>query len=410
MGITGNWDGRISRRTLLRTGGSAAAGLVLLGHAATARAIPLFAGDPFSLGVASGDPTHDGIVLWTRLAPAPPEGGGLPPEVFGVRYEVAADEQFNRIVRRGAIEALPEEVHTVHAEIGGLQPETPYWYRFKWGTAESPVGKTRTAPAADAAPQQLNLAFVSCQAYSHGLYPAYADLALQDLELVVHLGDYIYEGPGLTGVRRHVPAREIRTLADYRTRYAQYKTDPHLQAAHAAFPWLMTWDDHEFKNNYADLDLDPDEPLDTVAERRAAAYLAYWEHSPLSRSRKPVGKDMNLYRRARWAASPRSTCSTRVSTVRTSSSPVRLRRAIRPATAPTRSIRPGASSAWSSATGCSMASARPAPPGTFWPTRSRSPRGSATPPRSYGASTAISGTATSPIGSSCSTSWRTTSS
>jgi alkaline phosphatase D len=303
MSITGNWDGRISRRTLLRTGGSAAAGIVLLGRAATARAIPPFRGDPFSLGVASGDPTPDGIVLWTRLAPAPLEGGGLPLEVFGVRYEVAADEGFRRIVRRGTVEALPEEVHTVHAEIAGLAPATEYWYRFKWGTSVSRVGRTRTAPALGTTPDALRFAFVSCQNWTNGFYPAYADIAAQEqLELVVHLGDYIYEGPGLgvDRVRDHLPAAELFSLNDYRTRHAQYKTDPDLQDAHAAHPFLMTWDDHEFKDNYADLDLEPDVPLETVAARRAAAYLAYWEHSPLSRSRKPVGKDMNLYRRARW--------------------------------------------------------------------------------------------------------------
>jgi alkaline phosphatase D len=307
MGLTGNWDGRISRRTLLRTGGSAAAGLVLLGHAASARAVPPFAGDPFSLGVASGDPTPDGIVLWTRLAPAPLEGGGLPAEVFGVRYELAADEHFDRIVRRGSIEALPDEAHTVHVEIAGLEPETHYWYRFKFGTAESRVGRTRTAPAAGTTPRDLPFAFafVSCQNYSNGFYPAYGDIAEQDeLQLVVHLGDYIYEGPG-TGAnhmqgRDHVPLRELFSLNDYRTRHALYKTDHDLQDAHAAHPFLMTWDDHEFKDNYANLDLDPDQPLEDVAARRAAAYLAYWEHSPLARSRKPVGKDMNLYRRAHW--------------------------------------------------------------------------------------------------------------
>ena len=253
MGITGNWDGRISRRTLLRTGGSAAAGLVVFGHSAlSARAAPPFGVYPFTLGVASGDPTPDGIVLWTRLAPEPlAENGGMRPEVYGVRYELAADKEFTRIVRRGSVQAVPEEVHTVHVDVGGLDPATEYWYRFKWGIEESPVGRTRTAPAADAPADELslNFAFVSCQAYSHGLYPAYRDLAVQDLELVVHVGDYIYEGPGLTGVRRHEPAREIKTLAEYRTRYAQYKTDGHLQDAHAAFPWLMTWDDHEFKNN-----------------------------------------------------------------------------------------------------------------------------------------------------------------
>ena len=308
MGLTGNWDGRISRRTLLRTGGSAAAGIVLLGHAATARAIPPFTGNPFSLGVASGDPTPDGIVLWTRLAPAPLEGGGLPPLVFGVRYELAADENFTQIVRRGSIEALPEEAHTVHVELAGLQPATPYWYRFKWGTAVSRVGRTRTAPAFGTTPDAMHFAFVSCQNYSNGYYPAYGDIADQpELELVVHLGDYIYEGAGTGGNhmegRDHVPQRELFSLADYRTRHALYKTDLDLQDAHAAHPFLMTWDDHEFKDNYADLDLDgvdPEEPLETVALRRAAAYLAYWEHAPLSRLRKPVGKDMNLYRRAHW--------------------------------------------------------------------------------------------------------------
>jgi alkaline phosphatase D len=305
MGITGNWDSRISRRTLLRTGGTAAAGVILMSRTGPARAAPPFAGDPFSLGVASGDPTPDGIVLWTRLAPAPLEGGGLPDEVYGVRYELAADDQFQRIVKHGAIEALPDEAHTVHVELAGLQPETAYWYRFKWGTAVSPEGRTRTAPLAGTSPAAMRFAFVSCQNYTTGFYPAYADIAAQDdLELVVHLGDYIYEGAGLqpTRVRDHVPQGEVLSLSDYRTRHAQYRTDAQLQQAHARHPWLMTWDDHEFEDNYADLEMDPDVPLETAAERRAAAYLAYWEHAPLARARKPVGKDMNLYRRASWGS------------------------------------------------------------------------------------------------------------
>jgi alkaline phosphatase D len=303
MGLTGSWDGRISRRTLLRTGGSAAAGLFIVGSTAPrANAVPAFRGDPFSLGIASGDPTPTSVVLWTRLAPEPlVDGGGVPALVYGVRYEVAEDEAFSRIVRRGSIEAVPEESHTVHAEVTGLQPQREYWYRFKWGTSLSAVGRTRTAPPLDSTPTSMRFAFVSCQNFTNGHYLAYRDLIEQDLELVIHLGDYIYEGPG-TGftVRKHLPAGEIRTLNGYRTRHALYKTDLDLQAAHARFPWLMTWDDHEFDNNYANLDLDPDEPLETAAERRAAAYLAYWEHAPLSRSRKPVGSDMNLYRRVLW--------------------------------------------------------------------------------------------------------------
>jgi alkaline phosphatase D len=303
IGLTGDWDGRINRRTLLRTGGSAAAGLFVLGRTAPVKAAPPFAGDPFSLGVASGDPTPDGIVLWTRLAPAPLEGGGLKDEPYGVRYELAADPEFHMIVRRGAAEALPEEAHTVHVELAGLQPKTEYWYRFKWGTNVSRVGRTRTAPPGGSSPAAFRFAFVSCQNYAHGFYPAFADLSRQDdIELVVHLGDYIYEGDGIfaEAVREHAPQAELLSLSDYRTRHAQYRTDPDLQEAHASFPWLMTWDDHEFENNYADLDVEPDEPLEAVAARRAAAYLAYWEHSPLARSRKPVGKDMNLYRRAHW--------------------------------------------------------------------------------------------------------------
>ena len=304
MGLTGSWDARISRRTLLRAGGSATAAYVLLGRTATsAMAAPPFDVDPFTLGVASGDPTPDGVVLWTRLAPDPLNGGGMPAEVFGVRFEVAADEAFERIVRRGAIEAVPEEAHTVHAEIGGLEPDTPYWYRFKWGTAVSDAGRTRTAPPPGST-AATHFAYVSCQNYTRGFFGAYADLAEQDVDLVVHLGDYIYEGAGghALAVRKHHPEAELFTLNDYRTRHAQYRTDPDLQAAHAAHPFLMTWDDHEFKDNYADLDLDPDQPLEIVTARRAAAYLAYWEHAPLARARKPVGKDMPLFRRLQWGA------------------------------------------------------------------------------------------------------------
>lgn len=298
--MNGNWDTRISRRTLLRTGGAAA--VVLYGSAIPgATAGPRFADYPFKLGVASGEPAPDGIVLWTRLAPDPLNGGGLGTESYRVRFEVAADPRFRRIVQRGHTRVGPEEVHTVHAEVTGLRPERDYWYRFESKREVSPVGHFRTAPTYGTVPGRLDFAYVSCQNYTHGFFPAFEDLVEQDLDLVVHLGDYIYEGPGLAdGVRTHAPAATVMTLEEYRTRHAQYKTDAALQAAHAAFPWLMTWDDHEFANNYADLDLDPNQPLETVAQRRAAAYLAYWEHSPLPRSRKPVGQDMPVYRRAAW--------------------------------------------------------------------------------------------------------------
>jgi alkaline phosphatase D len=301
MGISGNWDGRISRRTLLRTGGSFAIGaMVGSTRAARALAAPPFAADPFSLGIASGDPTPDGIVLWTRLAPDPTRGdGGVMPEAYGVRYELARDEAFTRILRRGAVEAIPEEAHSIHVELSGLDPSTEYFYRFKWGTAVSPVGRTRTAPPQGAGVDQLRFAFVSCQNFPAGYFNAYADIAQQDLDLVVHLGDYIYEGPA-NGVRNHAPAATIMSLSDYRIRHAQYKTDLDLQAAHAALPWYVTWDDHEVSNNYATFDSDPDSPLDVFTARRAAAYQAYWEHMPLSRARKPQGPYLDLYRRFAW--------------------------------------------------------------------------------------------------------------
>ncbi len=301
MTITGDWDRRISRRTLLKGGGTLAAGVALSSALAPrALAAPPFEGDPFSLGIASGDPTPDGVVLWTRLAPDPlAPNGGLKPEPYGLRYELARDEGFRDIIRRGAVEALPDEAHSGRVEIEGLQPQSEYFYRFKFGTAISPVGRTRTSPRHDADVERLRFAFASCQNFPAGYFNAYADIVAQDVDFVIHLGDYIYEGPAAE-LRAHAPLKEIFTLDEYRTRHAQYKTDLDLQAAHAAAPWCITWDDHEVDNNYADEEADPDMPRDAFLQRRAAAYRAYWEHMPLRRFRKPVGPDLNLYRRFTW--------------------------------------------------------------------------------------------------------------
>jgi alkaline phosphatase D len=307
VAITGAWDRRISRRTLLKTGGSLAAGITVAGIASRpAFAQAGFNGDPFALGIASGDPSPTGVVLWTRLAPDPlAVGGGLLAEPYDVRFEVARDEGFHEIVRRGTTVAVPDEAHSVHVEVFGLAPRHEYFYRFKAGDDISPVGRTRTTPPGNAMVEAVTFAFVSCQHFAEGYFTPYADVAAAaDIEAVIHLGDYIYES-GARGVRAHAPGREIRTLDEYRIRHGQYKTDRHLQAAHAAHPWLVTWDDHEFKNNYADEDLDvgPIEPTaDVVRARRAAAYLAYWEHMPLARARKPVGPDLPLYRRFHWGA------------------------------------------------------------------------------------------------------------
>jgi alkaline phosphatase D len=303
VGITGDWDERITRRTLLKTGGSFAAGVTLAGLASgPAFAQATFPSYPFTLGVASGDPSPNGIVLWTRLAPDPlVSGGGLPAEPFEVRYELSKDEEFHTIHRKGTTVALPDEAHSVHVEIDGLGPEHQYFYRFMAGPEISPVGRTRTRPPGNSMVRSLTFAFVSCQNWPDGYFTPYFEVARsEDIEAVIHLGDYIYEGPNSI-VRPHAPRREIFSLDDYRIRHGQYKTDPDLQAAHAAHPWLVTWDDHEFKNNYADEDVDgPDQPPEIVRERRAFAYRAYWEHMPLARARKPEGPDLQLYRRFTW--------------------------------------------------------------------------------------------------------------
>jgi alkaline phosphatase D len=302
VAISGDWDRRISRRTLLKTGGSFAASVALAGLASDrAFAQATFDSYPFTLGVASGDPTPQGFVLWTRLAPAPLlVGGGLPPEPFEVEYELARDPDFRHIHRRGTTVALPDEAHSVRVELDELPPEREYWYRFKAGREISPVGRTRTTPPGNSMVETVTFAFVSCQHFAAGYFTPYADVAAAaDIEAVIHLGDYIYETDASI-VRAHAPAVEIQTLDDYRIRHGQYKTDRDLQKAHAAHPWLVTWDDHEFKNNYANLDLDPNAPIARVRERRAAAYRAYWEHMPLARARKPEGPDLQLYRRFHW--------------------------------------------------------------------------------------------------------------
>ncbi|HEX3157585.1 MAG TPA: alkaline phosphatase D family protein, partial [Gemmatimonadaceae bacterium] len=287
-----------TRRDFLRTG-SGVAGLIMLGALPASRADAQLRMReyPFTLGVASGDPTPDGVVLWTRLAPDPLRGGGMPPRRVPVRWEIAADEGFARIVQRGEALALPELAHSVHVEVRGLASDRVYWYRFITGGAASPVGRTRTAPAAGARLDRFALAFASCQSYQSGYYTAHRHLANEDVNLVVFLGDYIYEG-GIDqgGVRRHT-GPEIMSLGDYRDRYALYKTDPDLQAAHAAFPWTVTTDDHEVDNNYAGEISERYDAPQLFLQRRAAAYQAYYEHMPLRRSSMPKGPDLPLYRR-----------------------------------------------------------------------------------------------------------------
>jgi len=293
-----------SRRDFLAVGCNAA-GLLVLGTLPACRGArePSFQSYPFSLGVASGDPQPDGVVLWTRLAPEPLAGGGMAPEQFQVRWEVATDEGFGRIVRDGASTALPELAHSVHAEVEGLEPEREYWYRFFAGGEVSPVGRTKTAPALRSSPTRFNLALVYGQNYEHGYYTAFRHMADEDLDLVIHLGDYIYEkrfSDHLVVGEREFDGPESITLEQYRARYAFYKTDPDLQVAHAAAPWVVTSDDHEVANNYADAVPQYDQSPEQFLLRRAAAYQAFYEHLPLRRSSMPTGPNMLLYRRLQF--------------------------------------------------------------------------------------------------------------
>lgn len=256
-----------------------------------------FADDPFSLGVASGDPWANGVVLWTRLAPDPLNGGGMPAKSVPVKWEIATDEKMLNVVAKGTAAATPEFGHSVHVEATGLKPATWYWYRFTVDAGSSPIGRTRTAPALNAKNNRLNFAFVSCQHYETGYYTAYKYLAQDDLDLVLHLGDYIYEYSTIEGrVRRH-NSPEIKTLEMYRNRYALYKSDPLLKEAHRNFPWMVVWDDHEVDNNYAGLTAEDNAPKDEFAKRQAQAYQAYYEHMPLRRSVLRANKRVEIYRR-----------------------------------------------------------------------------------------------------------------
>jgi alkaline phosphatase D len=267
--------------------------------------IPELAGDPFTLGVASGDPLADAVILWTRLAPDPlaPDGtGGMPAEAVDVVWEVADDEGFTTIVTSGSAAAEPEHAHTVHVDVTGLTAGTTYWYRFSLGPHTSPAGRTRTMPSDDDAHASLTLGHASCQHYETGFYAAHRDIASSGLDALVWLGDYIYEGAARavgegngTVVRSH-DGPETTDLAGYRNRYALYRSDVDLQAAHASTPWFVIWDDHEVENDYAgDIAQDPGVTPEAFRLRRAAAYEAWWEHQPV-RLPPPTGADYEMRR------------------------------------------------------------------------------------------------------------------
>ncbi|HSA53136.1 MAG TPA: alkaline phosphatase D family protein [Yinghuangia sp.] len=288
----------MQRRTFL-LGGAAGVSAALF-SARTANAAPY----PFTLGVASGEPTSAGVVLWTRLAPSPLDTdgfGGMSTAPVTVEWQVAHDRNFTQLAVTGSATAVRASAHTVHVEVGGLQPGREYWYRFRAMGHISQVGRTRTAPAVGTSPA-MTMLFASCSHYEAGFFTAYRRMAEEHPDLILHLGDYIYEGGAGSGVRTHQPTAEIADLADYRVRHALYKRDTDLQAAHAEAPWLVVWDDHEVENNYAGLIRANSSPAGDFRARRAAAYQAYYEHMPLRPAQAPVGENMQLYRRVRWGS------------------------------------------------------------------------------------------------------------
>ncbi len=292
------FDGGVTRRDFLRVAGGAA-GLVALGAlpgCGFAR-VPRLLDDPFTLGVASGDPTSDGVVLWTRLARNVLRGRGLADRAVPVNWEIAHDRAFGQVVRSGESLALPELGHSVHAEVNGLEPGRRYFYRFTTGGVSSPRGRTMTAPGPEAMAQCVRFAFASCQNYEHGYYSALQHLAEEDVDFIAHLGDYIYEKRFAGPAVRQNEAGEVITLDEYRARYSTYRSDRALQAAHAAAAWISTTDDHEVDNNWAGRFPEDDQTQAELMLRRAAAFQAFYEFMPLRRSSMPSGPDMPLYRR-----------------------------------------------------------------------------------------------------------------
>jgi alkaline phosphatase D len=294
---------KITRREFSRlAAGAGALAFVPFGRAA---APDRFANSPFQLGVASGDPSAEGFVIWTRLAPEPLDAAFRGRRSFEVAWEVAEDAAFRRIAKRGNCWARPRFAHAVHVEVGGLAPGREYFYRFRAGRHESAVGRALTCPSSDSTPDSLRFAFSSCAHYEQGYFSAYRHMANDRPDLILALGDYIYEDSwGERLVRRFEPF-EAFSLTDYRRRYTQYRLDPDLQAAHAACPWLVTWDDHEVDNDYVGLTGESElcggaAVREAFPARRAAAYQAWFEHMPVRPSRLEPGKAVRIYGSVDW--------------------------------------------------------------------------------------------------------------
>jgi alkaline phosphatase D len=288
---------KYSRRSVIASLGGTFAATLLPARLLRAADDFRFKQNPFTLGVASGYPTTDSVVLWTRLAPSPLEpGGGVSRDVVvPVTWELASDDGMRKVLHSGVFYATSQWAHSVHAEPTDLEPGREYWYRFTAGGMRSAIGRTRTALRGDVNNDRMKIAVASCQHYEQGYFVAYRHMLADQLDLIVHVGDYIYEGSGgKQRVRQH-NSPETMSLDDYRARYALYRGDTDLQNAHAACPWLVTWDDHELSNDYAGEFSADDDPRDWFLARRAAAYQAYYEHMPLPSRALPFGANLRLF-------------------------------------------------------------------------------------------------------------------
>ena len=269
-----------------------------------------FQTNPFTLGVASGDPDATSVVLWTRLAPSPLENrGGMPSDPVAVDWEIAEDDKMQTVVKRGTVNALPAEGHSLHVVADGLTPNRPYWYRFMSGGAESRIGRTRTLPAAGVIPERYRIVSAGCQRIEHGYFTAWAEIAKSDIDLVYFSGDYIYEYalPEKAVEKRMaieqrmgrpIPSAVLKRLSDlseFRLRYALYKLDPDLAAAHAAHPFVTTFDDHEVVNDWAGMFLPGKMTQNDLIKIRTAAFQAFYENTPVRPSVRPNGPNITAY-------------------------------------------------------------------------------------------------------------------
>lgn len=255
---------------------------VAQGHTPAPLPAGLLEADPFGLGVASGHPLTHGVTLWTRLIAPNPLRNPWERQTLPVTWELAEDEGFERPLHSGVVMAVPALGHAVHVDVSGLQPGQRYAYRFRCGPFASPVGRTRTLPAADAEAPSLRLGLASCQRYHAGSFEAYQHLLADAPDLVAFLGDAIYESGASAGEVRGPWLNPASTLQDYRQLYELACGDGHLQALRAACPWLIGWDDHEVLNNYAGGAVRQGQGSRRLAERMAQAYQAWFEHHPVS--------------------------------------------------------------------------------------------------------------------------------